>query len=268
MKQITLFINLLLLSTVMSAQSTNHKGALVYQGEDVVFHQIDEHTWVGNGHLLYNESVYIVEGSDRAMLIDAGTTIKDLDKIVASITSKPVTLYATHAHSDHTGMAVKYFDEIHLNMADSDMFKQMHKDYKGQMIPLQDGEKIDLGGRTIEVVFTPGHTSGSVTFIDAKAGYGFSGDAFGSTNLLLFTYFSSFIDSCKKMLDVMQKKQITILYPGHYSGDNPETIKRVQDMLKVSEGVLSGELKGERQGSNWIIKGDGFQIQYDKSGIK
>ena len=84
----------------------------VYKGPDVVFRQIDEHTWEGNGHLMANETLYLIEGNERAILIDAGTKIADLDKIVAGITSKPVTLVATHVHPDHTGEAVKYFPEI------------------------------------------------------------------------------------------------------------------------------------------------------------
>ena len=38
----------------------------VYRDEDIVIRQIDEHTWVGNGHLVYNESVYLIEGEERA----------------------------------------------------------------------------------------------------------------------------------------------------------------------------------------------------------
>ena len=53
------------------------------------------------------------------------------------------------------------------------------------------GEVIDLGGREIEVIFTPGHTAGSATFFDKAKHYGFSGDAFGSTNLLVFTNLST-----------------------------------------------------------------------------
>jgi hypothetical protein len=56
---------------------------VVYQDDHVVFRQLDEHTWIGNGHLVYNESLYLVEGNERALLIDAGTYIPDLDKIVA-----------------------------------------------------------------------------------------------------------------------------------------------------------------------------------------
>ena len=143
---------------------------VVYQGEDVTFRQIDAHTWEGNGKMMANETLYIVEGEERALLIDAGTNIKDLDKIVAGITSKPVTLVATHVHPDHTGASVNYFKEIYINAADMVNVKEMMGDYKGEIKYLSDGEVIDLGGREIEVIFTPGHTPGSTTFIDRKAG--------------------------------------------------------------------------------------------------
>ena len=87
----------------------------VYKGEDLEIRQIDEHTWHGNGKIMSNEAIYIIEGEERAIVLDAGTVIKDYDKIVAQITSKPVTLIATHVHPDHTGSAINYFDEIYIN---------------------------------------------------------------------------------------------------------------------------------------------------------
>ena len=83
--------------------SRDLRGKVVYQDDEVVFRQLDEHTWIGNGHRVYNESLYLVEGNERALLIDAGTVIPGLDKIVAKITSKPVTMILTHAHGDHAG---------------------------------------------------------------------------------------------------------------------------------------------------------------------
>ena len=62
--------------------SRDLRGKVVYQDDEVVFRQLDEHTWIGNGHRVYNESLYLVEGNDRAILIDAGTVIPGLDKMV------------------------------------------------------------------------------------------------------------------------------------------------------------------------------------------
>ena len=104
MKKLGLLMMLLLLSRIAlfcQAQTAGIEEKEVLRNEDVIFHQIDEHTWFGTGHLMANESLYLVEGETKAILIDAGTKIKDLDKLVASITDKPVTLVATHVHPVH-----------------------------------------------------------------------------------------------------------------------------------------------------------------------
>ena len=41
--------------------SRDLRGKVVYQDDEVVFRQLDEHTWIGNGHRVYNESLYLVE---------------------------------------------------------------------------------------------------------------------------------------------------------------------------------------------------------------
>lgn len=220
-----------------------------------------------------NESLYLVEGADKAVLIDAGTNIKDLDKIVASITDKPVMLVATHVHPDHTGSAINYFPELYLNSADTVNIPMMMPDYKGEVIFLKDGEIIDLGGRQLEVAFTPGHTPGSTTFIDKDAHYGFSGDAFGSGNLLLTTNFSTLLATCEKTSAIMEKYGIESFYPGHFFGMNKETKQRVDDMITLSKDVLSGKVKGEENpsgmlGLNMVVSDYGVRINYSEQGLK
>ena len=172
MKKLGLLMMLLLLSRIAlfcQAQTAGIEEKEVLRNEDVIFHQIDEHTWFGTGHLMANESLYLVEGETKAILIDAGTKIKDLDKLVASITDKPVTLVATHVHPDHTGSAIDYFPEIYINPADTIGIPEFMPNYKGKVCFLEDGEILDLGGRILEIVFTPGHTPGSTTFVDKDA---------------------------------------------------------------------------------------------------
>ena len=264
-----------LMGTMAMAQGfrTVYQEKVIYEGEDVTFRQIDAHTWEGNGKMMANETLYIVEGEERALLIDAGTNIKDLDKIVAGITSKPATLVATHVHPDHTGASVNYFKEIYINAADMVNVKEMMGDYKGEIKYLTDGEVIDLGGREIEVIFTPGHTPGSTTFVDRKAGYGFSGDAFGSGNLLLTTNFTTLALTCQRMSEYMQKYGIEKLYPGHYRGVNVETVKRVQDMLQMSRDVLAGKVEGRKNergmlGLDRVLTMHGVNINYGAAQVK
>ena len=246
-KLLLLAVTMLAAFTNVKAQDlpTDYKEKEVFRNDEVVFRQIDEHTWLGNGHEYIYESLYLVEGEDRAVLLDAGTTIHDLDKIVAQLTSKPVTFIATHVHLDHTGYAVRYFPEIYINAADTINIAEHMPGYEGTIKYIHEGDIIDLGGRKLEVLFTPGHTPGSTTFMDVESGYGFSGDAFGSGGLLLTLDFTTLAETCRKTDEYITKHGIKYLYPGHYRGMNPETPQRVKDLQKLSEEMISGKLQGE-----------------------
>ena len=253
----------------------NYKEPEVYSGPDVIIRRIDEHTWEGNGHLMANETIYIIEGSERAILLDAGTKIDDLDKIVAGITDKPVTLIATHVHPDHTGSAINYFPEIWINAADMVNVPSMMGDYKGEIKYLEDGQVFDLGGRRIEVIFGPGHTPGSALFFEMDGRkWGYSGDAFGSGNLLLTTNFSTLLNTTTRTEKYMLKHGIEKMYPGHYLGSNPETLQRISDMKKMCEEMLDGTRKGDASGQGMMglnarIRDFGVNINYrDPDGLK
>ncbi|HEX2968628.1 MAG TPA: MBL fold metallo-hydrolase [Bacteroidales bacterium] len=275
MKKILLSVTAVIIFLSSSAQSPNTQigGKEVFRNDDVVFHQIDDHTWVGTGHMMSNESLYLLEGSNKVLLIDAGTKIKALDKIVASISPKPVMLVATHVHPDHTGASIDAFPEIYINPGDTVNIPQFMPAYKGTVRYLKDNQSIDLGGRIIDVVFTPAHTPGSTTFIDKAAGYGFSGDSFGSGNLLLSLDFSTLLATCVKMSGIMDKNGIKTLYPGHYFGVNAETKQRVDDMATISKDVLAGKLKGTANpngmmGLNQLINLYGVRINFNEKAIK
>jgi hydroxyacylglutathione hydrolase len=275
MKKLLLsFLLLVLFKGMMFSQgSLNIEGKIVFSNDDVVFHQIDEHTWVGSGNKTWHESLYLVEGSNKALLIDAGTNIKDLDKIVSSITKKPVVLVATHVHPDHTGPSINSFSEIYINPDDTVSIPTFMGNYHGTVKYLKDKETIDLGNRQIDVVFTPGHTKGSTTFIDKKAGYGFSGDSFGTGLLLLTVDYSTFIASCEKIGAIMEANKINYLYPGHYNDNNMETLNKIKDMLALSRNVLSGKIKAVPNSDNsfglkFAVEGNGYRIVFNETAIK
>ena len=238
----------------------------VYRDGEVVFRRIDDKTLEGNGFQVYNESVYLLEGEDRALLIDAGAWMPHLAETVAKLTDKPVTLVLTHGHGDHVGGVIG-FPECWIHPADTSMIGEGARHYGIKVNLLSEGEVIDLGGRQIEVLATPGHTSGSVTFFDKERGYGFSGDAFGSTNLLLFTNsFKTLVNTLDRTIAYMKANDIKILYPGHYHGDNPETMQRLLDERRMSQEVLSGKRKGvateDGSGLNRYIYENGVYIRY------
>lgn len=276
MKKTAVFLVFIVaLMATLSAQPGGDQipGKEVFRNNDVVFRQIDDHTWVGTGNLVSNESLYLIEGNDRAVLVDAGTRIDDLKGIVERISGKEVILVATHVHPDHTGTSVSDFPAIFINPADTVNIPGMMPGYKGEVRYLKDGEILDLGGRKLEVVFTPGHTPGSATYIDREAGYGFSGDAFGSGNLLLTTDFLTLIATCEKAGKIMDKYAIKFFYPGHFFGNNLETRQRVADMITLSKDVLSGRVKGQNNpngmlGLNLVVNDYGVRINYTEKALK
>lgn len=164
-------------------------------------------------------TMYLVEGDSLALLIDTGTAVKDLDKVVARLTDKPVEVVATHAHYDHIGN-IRYFDEIYLHPADLTLDTPSLREYRGTIKPVTEGDRFDLGGRCLEVVHTPGHTPGSIVLADYDNRMAFTGDAFGSGQLWMQLQpqvsFATLIESCGKMIEIMAGRGVDKLYVGHY----------------------------------------------------
>ncbi|MBQ6576517.1 MAG: MBL fold metallo-hydrolase [Bacteroidales bacterium] len=247
-------------------------GEVVYRGPDVVFRKLSEGTWMGSGHVIASETLYLIEGKTRALLIDTGAKIAGLDKIIRSITDKPVTVVLTHAHSDHSGN-VGCFPQVWINPSEISVRSNAVSGYEGQVSFLTDGQKIDLGGRTIEVFFAPGHTQGSTIFLDSSRRVGFSGSSFGSGNLNLLTDFSTFLKTCDSVLSVLKKRKIRILYPGHYYGDNPDTPERIKEMRSFAKDILSGDVTGVPNtggsfGLDTRAARNGFRINYSSRSLK
>jgi len=261
MKKLFMSIIALALFAEADAQS-NFKEKTVYKDENVEFRQIDEHTWHGNGNLCFNESVYLIEGENEAILLDAGVKIPNLKQIAESIAKKPVQLVLTHLHGDHTG-EVNQWDSVWINAADEVLIPEGMPTPKKKL--MNDGMIFDLGGRTLEVVFVPGHTPGSTIFIDKDRHYGFSGDAFGSGNLLVFTDLSTVEVACKRAKRFIEKYNIKYLYPGHYWGNNLETPQRVSDLEDLCDDILDGEKEGatgDSSGWQYVLTERGVRINY------
>ena len=82
---------------------------VVFKNDEVTVSKLKDKTWVFETWDF--TTMYLLEGNDKAALIDAGTRCADLDKIVESITNKPYDVIITHAHPDHAG-CIGYFDEV------------------------------------------------------------------------------------------------------------------------------------------------------------
>ena len=109
--------------------------------------------------------MYLVEGSEKAALIDTGMGSGDLAGYVRTLTKLPVVVLITHGHGDHTGQA-NQFSTIYFPQRDSGA--RVRFDIS-RTLPLTEGQRIELGGKNLEVIEIPGHTAGSVAFLPGTA---------------------------------------------------------------------------------------------------
>lgn len=254
------------------------RSQVVFKSEDVTVSKLKDKTWVFE--TWDYTTMYLLEGDDRAALIDAGTRCADLDKIVESITSKPYDVIITHAHPDHAG-CIGYFDEVWMHRNDSVLIKERTKNYTGKVRYMEDGQVFDLGGRQLEVMLMPGHTPGSVVLLDRVQGDCYSGDAFGSGEVWLQSVPMSpieiFYQSCCRMEKLMKEEGIGRIWCGHYPYlKNYLPLSYIQTMIKLSRRLADGEQKGAKPYNNMAIPqlpttrsiSDGFcQIVYDVRNI-
>jgi glyoxylase-like metal-dependent hydrolase (beta-lactamase superfamily II) len=153
----------------------------------------------------------LLEGEGRFALVDPGpastvaTLRKKLDQIGLGVKGLD-TIFLTHIHLDHagvTGTLVKENPRIRVYVHErgaahlinpTKLLGSAQRLYGDQMdrlwgeflaVPadnvsaLAGGERLDLGGRQLDVVYTPGHASHHVTYIDQATGMAFTGDTAG-----------------------------------------------------------------------------------------
>ncbi|MBR1758099.1 MAG: MBL fold metallo-hydrolase [Lachnospiraceae bacterium] len=141
------------------------------------------------------ESMYLICGSERALLIDTGSNDMSILPIVRDLYKGPIDLALTHAHFDHM-YHCDAFSRVYLHKDEIKAWKKIlglvvqvsavasgkkAKNYHvGDFISLTEESKISLGDRIISVIAAPGHTPGSVIFVDDHDKLLFMGDAIGS----------------------------------------------------------------------------------------
>ncbi len=101
--------------------------------KEPIITEIGYKTWCINE--LGCNNMYVLEGTERALVIDAGMGYCNFRKIVESLTSKPYDVAITHAHPDHIGM-MRQFDRIYLNELDVTMARPR----------MLDGVQVSAGG--------------------------------------------------------------------------------------------------------------------------
>ncbi len=140
-------------------------------------------------------NMYVLNGSERLLLVDTGMGTGDLKAALAAIApGKPCVVVNTHGHSDHC-CGNSQFPSVFLHplaYADADFAEEEKKTlptdrevegivkYDWEKRPLREGDPVELGDRALEVIETPGHTPGCICLLDKTDRILFGGDLFAS----------------------------------------------------------------------------------------
>jgi len=185
---------------------------------------------------------FLVAGDERAVLIDSCMNAGPaLAEIVKGLTDKPVELVLTHADHDHTG-GQDVFDAPGLHPSEYDYYCSK-ENAERPIKSLWEGTVLDLGNKSLEVVLIPGHTPGSVAYLDRAGRRLFVGDTVSDAWIYLFgpgRNLKAIIESLKKLES--RADDFDLVHPCHGTAELEKgwvTKTRI-----VAEKLLAGELEG------------------------
>jgi hydroxyacylglutathione hydrolase len=173
---------------------------------------------------------YLLVGTRRALLIDAGATREhDINRAIVDVTTLPVTVIHTHLHHDHVN-GLGFFQNIALvdlpdtrNRTFGNHVQLGRYQYAGWSPVafnvtqwVKPRETIDLGRRVVTILSTPGHTTSSVSVWEPDARRLYTGDFLYPTTLYAFapdSSLSTYVKTVDQLLDRLPPD--TRLYGAH-----------------------------------------------------
>lgn len=178
------------------------------------------------------ENCFVVrkEGGDKALLVDPGEEPERILAEIAQTGAEVEAILITHCHFDHVGAvaplaratgAPVYCPEIEVPVLADIMSFTMpgfgpYESYEADEV-VKGGEALELAGLTLDVLFTPGHSPGHVTYAVRDEEAIFSGDVLfqGSVGRVDLPGGDgpTLIQSIQALLDSQSAE--TVVYPGH-----------------------------------------------------
>ncbi|MBE5781501.1 MAG: MBL fold metallo-hydrolase [Clostridiales bacterium] len=205
---------------------------------------------------------YVLLGDEKALLVDTGYGFVDVTPLIREITDLPLMVVNTHGHSDHS-FGNYFFKEAYIHPddipsvwadhrpekkipiieyrtrknptlpeeADLDAFLNRSMDHV-KLIPLNEGDVLDLGGVTLNVIHIPGHSKGSVALYSPELKIMFGGDSVNShpiwyVNSTGSLPISTFLRSLEKLKGL--NLEIEAIYPGH--GNSPLGVEVMNNLI-------------------------------------
>lgn len=244
--------------------------------------EIDTETFAISEYGHWEEShSYLLCGNGKAILIDTGLGVGDLLGTARQLTRFPIEVLTTHAHWDHIGSHGQFL-QIAVHPAELDwvsgkfplpleavkrnLMRQAcdfparfdASEYSlydaGASRLLHDGEYIEFGGRSVEVLHTPGHSPGHCCFYEADRGYLYAGDLIYRGCLDAF-YPTTDPYCFWKSVQKIQRFAVNRVLPGHHTLEVPVPL-----IGQIEKAFAQLFARGELVQGNGIYPFEGFAI--------
>lgn len=201
--------------------------------------KINDNTW-----RFEDDSVrfFLFCGTKQAALIDSGMNVPDAKMIAEGLTDLPLILINTHADPDHIS-GNSAFDEVYMSPDEEENYRAFGG--SGKIIPIHEGDVIDLGDRPLRIIDIPGHTPGSIAIIDEKNRVLVSGDSVEDGNVFMFGErrdIDRYIPSMEHLLEYTDA--FDEIYPMH--GSFPVKNDLIGKLIEGAKLIKSGAVEGKK----------------------
>lgn len=233
--------------------------------------KLDDCVWLldDNGQA----SGYLVCGEKKAVVLDTMNGVADTYAVVREITDLPLTVINTHGHCDHIFGNVYFNCDCFIHPADADVvaehtqfpdFIKICREKNVKMPPfkaINDGDIIDLGGLTLEVISLPGHTPGGICLLLKERRILFTGD---SINHHLWMQLNesqplkTFLDNLNRISWVTEKADKIL----HGHAQDFDDISLFDDLRAGIKELIETKGKGETRHSTEYIWFRGIAKQF------
>ncbi len=200
--------------------------------------KINENTWrIEDGMV----RMFLLTGTKEALLVDSGVSGINAKEIAESITNLPVKLINTHADGDHIA-GNEAFPEFYMHPQEEANYR--FRGRTGTIIPVQQGDVLDLGDRPLEIIDLPGHTPGSIAILDVKNRVLIGGDSIQDGRIFMFgehRNLKDYIASLEKLS--AYEGRFDEVYASHSSVVVAPNI--IPKLIAGAKQILAGEAVGE-----------------------
>ncbi|MGC5311389.1 MBL fold metallo-hydrolase [Micromonospora zamorensis] len=217
---------------------------------------------------LLSANFWWLRGTDRDLVIDAGLGVVTLREAIPGLFHRDPMVLLTHAHLDHVGGAAEFADRaahpaeaevlaagVPASLYGAELYDKLGIDPAGEPVPelmldalpspgydpasyriapmtlnrtLDDGERIDLGGRMLTVLHLPGHTPGSIALLEERTGTLYSGDIVYD-GALIDDLPNSDVAAYRRSMQILADLDVSVVHPGHGHSFDRARLRQLAD---------------------------------------